>query len=473
MVELLAGRSSRRNSKVLPFIVAATYFMESLDTTVVATALPQMAHSFSVGPNEVSIGMTAYMLTLAVLIPISAWIADRHGARTVFGSAVFIFTIASVLCGSAQSTFSFTVARVLQGMGGAMMVPVGRMIVARNTDQDHMLRAISTITWPAIVAPVIGPTVGGLLTTYASWRWAFYLNVPFGIAALVAIAAFVPNKIGPSVQRLDFKGLLLVGVTLVSLLYGMELASRSDISIVHAGSIIGAGIAFGLLAVGHLRTTAQPILNLQVFRMRTYTTSVWWGGFARAGIEAVPYLSPLLFQIGFGLSAFQAGLLLLVTAIGNLGIKVFVTSIIRHFGFRTVAICNGTAVALTILGFAWLTPSTPWLALFVVLFAYGLSRSLQLSTMTTLSYADISEELKSSASTIWSTMQQMTTGLGIAFGAVCLHLASLLRAPEDLTSDNGFAITDFHWAFTIASLLTLLPTITYWRLPRNAGRSII
>ncbi|WP_145754414.1 MFS transporter [Nitrospirillum amazonense] len=472
MQKTSATRGVGKNSIVLPFIVAATYFMESLDTTIIATALPQMARSFHVGPNEVSLGMTAYMLTLAVLIPISGWIADRHGTRTVFGSAVIIFTIASVLCGSADSVLAFTTARVLQGAGGAMMVPMGRMIVARNTDQVHMLRAISTITWPAIIAPVVGPTVGGLITTYASWHWVFFLNVPFSAAAFAAITVFVPNQPGQDVRRLDVKGFLLSSASLVLLLYGLELASRQDTSLVLAGGIIGAGIVAGLVAILHLQKTTHPILNLAVFRVQTYTTSVWWGGFARAGIEAVPYLLPLLFQIGFGLSAFHSGLLLLVAAIGNLGMKAVTTPIMRRFGFRAVAIANGTAVALTILAFAWLTPSTPRPALFLMLFIYGLSRSLQLSTMTTLSYADISEDLKSSASTLWSTMQQMTTGLGIAFGAVCLHLATALHPGEILTDNQPFEITDFHWAFSLTALLTLLPTIAYWHLPHNAGHSI-
>lgn len=461
-----------KSSIILPFIVAATYFMETLDTTVIATALPQMAHSFRVGPNEISLGMTAYMLTLAVLVPISAWIAERYGTRTVFAAAVLIFTVASILCGCAESVLSFTAARVLQGSGGAMMVPVGRMIVARNTEQKYMMRAISTITWPAIVAPVIGPSVGGFITTYASWHWVFFLNIPFGLAALTAIAAFVPNQFAESSQRLDLKGFLLSGVSLVSLLYGTELASRPDTDLAYATAIVGTGLLIGLIAISHLRSTPHPILNLAVFHTKTYRTSVLWGGFARAGIEAIPYLSPLLFQIAFGLSSFQSGLLLLVTASGNLGMKAFTTSIIRRFGFRAVAIGNGTLVGLSILAFATLAPSTPWLQLLLVLFAYGLSRSLQLSAMTTLSYADIETDLKSAASTLWSTMQQMTTGLGIAFGAVCLRLSNLLHAGGNLSGEHRFAITDFHWAFTVTALLTLLPTIAYWRLPRGAGRSI-
>jgi MFS family permease len=256
--------------------------MESLDTTIIATALPQMARSFHVGSNEVSLGMTAYMLTLAVLIPISGWIADRHGTRTVFGSAFVIFTLASILCGSANSVLTFTGARVLQGMGGAMMVPVGRMIVARNTDQAHMLRAISTITWPAIIAP----TVGGLITTYASWHWVFFLNVPFSVAAFAAFAVFVPNQPGQGVKRLDVKGFVFSSTSLVSLLYGMEMASRQDTSLLLAGGIISAGIVVGPLAILHLQKTAQSILNLECSVCRL--TPLLFGGAASRGRGSRP-----------------------------------------------------------------------------------------------------------------------------------------------------------------------------------------
>ena len=467
-----SGPGGTRNSIVLPFIVAATFFMEYLDTTIIATALPQMARSFRVGPNEVSLGMTAYMLTLAVFIPISGWIADRCGARKVFASAVLVFTLASALCGFSTSVLTFTAARVLQGMGGAMMVPVGRMIVVRNTDPGHMMRAISTITWPGIVAPVVGPTVGGFITTYASWHWVFFLNLPFGLAALAAIVAFVPDQQGQGARKLDAPGFLLCGVALVSLLYGMELASQQEASLASAAGFLAAGIAVGLVAIAHLLKTAHPILNLAVFRTRSYATAVLWGSIARAGIESVPYLSPLLFQIGFGLSAFHSGLLLLITASGNLGMKIFVNPIMRRFGFRTVIVVNGVVVALTMLAFVWMTPGTPAPVLYAVLFAYGIARSLQLSTMSTLSFADIPEPLKSSSSTVWSTMQQVSIGMGIAFGAVCLRMANLAHASGDSTGYSQFTVADFHWAFAITALVTVLPTFVYRRLPHDAGRSI-
>ncbi|MGP8097350.1 MAG: MFS transporter [Steroidobacteraceae bacterium] len=451
-------------SAVLPFIVAATFFMEYLDTTVIATALPQMARSFAVGPNEVSLGMSAYMLTLAVFIPVSGWIADRFGSRTVFGSALVIFTAASVLCGFSVGIASFTAARVLQGIGGAMMVPVGRMIVVRNTDKSRLMRAISTITWPAIVAPVIGPTLGGFITTYASWRWVFFLNVPFAIAALIAIAAWVPNQRDAARRPFDLRGFVLCGAALISLLDGTELASHPHASLVRAAGFILAGVLTGLLAVGHVRTARHPLLDLTALGVPTYAVTVLWGSATRIGIEAVPYLAPLLFQVGFGLSPFRSGLLLLATATGNLGMKLFTTPILRRFGFRAVATVNGSIGAACILAYACLRPSTPVGITLLVLFAYGLARSLQFTTLGTLAYADVTDAQKGPASTLWSVAQQMTIGMGIAFGALCLRLSGSDSAP--------FTLADFHWAFAAASALALYSVIGYARLARGAGSAI-
>jgi EmrB/QacA subfamily drug resistance transporter len=455
----------------LPFIVAATFFMEYLDTTIVATALPQMARSFAVGPNEVSLGMTAYMLTLAVFIPVSGWIADRFGSRTVFGGALVLFTIASVLCGLSTGIGFFTAARVLQGIGGAMMVPVGRMIVVRNTDKSRLMKAISTITWPAIVAPVVGPTVGGFITTYASWHWVFFLNVPFGLAALAAIAKFVPNQRNIQRRQMDFGGFFLSGAALISLLYGTELASRQDAHIANASGFILAGVILGFIAVRHFRRIRDPLLDLTTLGVPTYAVTVLWGSATRIGIEAVPYLAPLLFQIGFGLSAFQSGLLLLATAIGNLGMKVFTTPILQRFGFRAVAMFATAVAAVFVAGYGWLFPSTPLAVMLVVLFVYGLARSLQFTTLATLAYADIDDPQKAPASTLWSVAQQMAIGMGIAFGALCLRISTALGAAPRREA-QAFALADFRWAFLAAGVLIAVSIVGYARLPADAGNAI-
>ena len=455
----------------LPFIVAATFFMEYLDTTIVATALPQMARSFAVGPNEVSLGMTAYMLTMAVFIPVSGWIADRFGSRTVFGGALVLFTVASVLCGLSTGIGFFTAARVLQGLGGAMMVPVGRMIVVRNTDKSRLMKAISTITWPAIVAPVVGPTVGGFITTYASWHWVFFLNVPFGLAVLAAIAKYVPNQRSGVRRSMDIGGFVLSGTALIALLYGTELASRQDARIAYAAGFILAGVILGSIAVRHFRRVRNPLLDLTTLGVPTYAVTVLWGSATRIGIEAIPYLAPLLFQIGFGLSAFQSGLLLLATAVGNLGMKVFTTPILQRFGFRTVAMFAGAAAAVIVAAYGWLIPSTPLAVMLVVLFVYGLARSLQFTTLATLAYADVDDRHKGPASTLWSVAQQMTMGMGIAFGALCLRISTALGAAPGREA-QAFALGDFRWAFVAAGVLIAVSILGYARLPVDAGNAI-
>jgi EmrB/QacA subfamily drug resistance transporter len=457
-----------RHRAVLPYIVAATFFMEYLDTTIIATALPAMARSFSVGPNEVSLGMTAYMLTLAVFIPISGWIADRYGSRSVFAAAVAIFVVASVACGFSTGLAWFIASRVLQGIGGAMMVPVGRVIVIRNTEKSRLMQAIATIIWPGILAPVIGPSLGGFITTYASWQWIFFLNVPFGLAALAAIFRFVPNQRQAARRAFDRPGFLLSGAALICLMYGTELASHQEVDPGQAIGFMLAGLMIGAVAVRHAHRATHPLLDLSTLRVPTYSVTVLWGSATRIGIESVPYLSPLLFQIGFGLSPFRSGLLLLASALGNLSMKFCTTRILRRFGFRAVMSVNCMLVAAFAAALGWLQPSTPLAVTIVLLFVYGLTRSLQFTSLSTLAYSDIDEHQKGPASTLWSVAQQMTIGMGIAFGAMVLRIATALRGADT----TRFVLADFRIAFTVAGALALASAIGYLRLRPNAGDQI-
>ncbi|MFT4067105.1 MFS transporter [Paraburkholderia sp.] len=460
-----------RNTHVgwLPYIVAATFFMEYLDTTVIATALPQMARSFGVGPNSLSLGMTAYMLALAIFIPASGWVADRCGARTVFVSAIGVFTAASVLCGLSQNVPEFTAARLLQGIGGAMMVPVGRLIVVRSTEKARMMQAISTITWPAIAAPVVGPPIGGFITTYASWRWIFLLNVPFGLAAIAVALAIVPNLRGTGRKPLDVVGLLLSGVALTAVLYGAELASQPATNPWLAGAIVLGGLVVGVIAFQHARRHPYPLIDVSTLKVPTFSVTVVTGSFTRIGIGAVPYLMPLLFQVGFGLSAFRSGLLLLASALGNLGMKALTTLILKRYGFRMVSIVDVTVAGIFIIACGLLTPNVPLAFVLIVVFVYGVARSMQFSTLATLAYADIAQPQMSAASTLWSAAAQMTIGLGIAFGAVSLRVAAHLNGEM---SGHVFTLDDFRLAFLFAGVLTLLSVIGYMGLARNAGQSI-
>ncbi len=462
----------KSHAMMLPYLVAATFFMEYLDTTVIATALPQMAESFGVGPNEVSMGMTAYMLALAVFIPISGWVADRYGSRTVFCSAIVVFTLASILCGLSFSVETFTAARILQGIGGALMVPVGRLIVVRNTEKSQLMQAISTITWPAIAAPVVGPPIGGFITTYASWEWIFLLNVPFGIAALIAAIALVPNERSTERKPLDIVGFLLSGATLTAILYGTELASQQDANIWFAISCVVSGLILGVITYRHASNRMHPLIDYSTLKVPTYSVTVITGSITRIGIGAVPYLMPLIFQIGFGMSAFHSGLLLLASAIGNFGMKAFTTPILQRWGFRTVCIVDVLVATISTIACGLLTPSTPLLWILIVVFVYGLARSMQFTSLATLAYADIPQSQMSTASTLWSAANQMTIGMGIAFGALSLQVAAWARGAGNTTTEMVFTLSDFKWAFAAAGILTLASLPGYWRMDRQAGAKI-
>lgn len=460
------GPAGQHGLGPLPYVVAATFFMEYLDTTIIATALPQMAHAFAISPNALSLGMSAYMIALAIFIPASGWVADRFGSRSVFFSAIVIFTVASVLCGLSNNVVEFTAARVLQGMGGALMVPVGRLIVVRSTDKSRLMQAISTITWPGIVAPVVGPPLGGFITTYASWRWIFLLNVPVCIAVLCAVLAWVPNLRGEERRPLDLAGLALSGLTLTSVLYGADLASQPGTNPLVGLSLVAFGIAIGAVAFRHARRHAHPLIDIATLNIPTFSVTVVTGSITRIGIGAVPYLMPLLFQIGFGLSAFQSGLLLLASAVGNLGMKALTTSIFQRYGFKRVAIIDCAICGLFTIACGLLTPAVPlaW-TLFVVLI-YGITRSMQFSTMATLAYADVPSPQMSAANTLWNASAQMATGLGIAFGALALRAAAALNGES---AHHAFTLADFRLAFLSAGLLTLVSIWGYAGLASNAG----
>ncbi|MGI4984808.1 MAG: MFS transporter [Janthinobacterium lividum] len=458
-----------KHAHLLPYIVAATFFMEYLDTTVIATALPQMAQTFHVGPNELSLGMTAYMLALAVFIPVSGWVADRFGSRTVFGGAIVVFTLASVLCGMSGSVGEFTAARVLQGLGGAMMVPVGRLIVVRNTEKSRLMQAISTITWPGIAAPVVGPPIGGFITTYASWRWIFLLNVPFGIAALLAVLWLVRNERESTPRPLDVTGFVLSGAALTAILYGTELASQQDASIAAAVCYVLLGVVLGIVSFMHASRAAHPLLDYTTLRVPTYSVTVISGSITRIGIGAVPYLMPLLFQLGFGLSAFKSGLLLLASAVGNLGMKALTTRILKRYGFRPVALADVAIAGLFVIGCGLLTPETPLAVTLLVVFVYGVTRSMQFSLLATLAYADIPQQQMSGASTLWSAVSQMTTGMGIAFGALALRLAAVSRGETGALPAGHYTLGDFRWAFILAGIVTLVSLPGYFGMARDAG----
>ncbi|KND61879.1 Permease of the major facilitator superfamily [Candidatus Burkholderia verschuerenii] len=455
----------QKGASLIITLVAATFFMENLDGTIIATALPQMAHSFGVHPADMSLGITVYLLTLAVFIPISGWAADRFGLRTVFGSAIAVFTAASVLCATTTTLPAFAAARVLQGIGGAMMVPVGRLAVLRATKKDDLMRAIAIITWPGLVAPVIGPPLGGFITTYSSWRWIFYLNVPLGIVGLLLTLRYIDNVREDTQRRFDLPGFALCGIACTTLLYAMELVGRTDADWPMIGALVAVGAVASVASYWHLRRAAQPVVDLSALKVKTFAVAMGGGSLFRIAISAAPFLLPLMFQVGFGMNAFESGLLTLAVFAGNLSMKLITTQVMRRFGFRPVLIVNGVLAALSLAAMSLLTPSTPKFAIAVVLFASGLSRSLQFTALNTLSFADVPKTQMSGASALSSTLFQMTMGVGVAVGAIALRFGEWLHGHDA----HSIGPEDFSVAFLIVALVGLLGVANLFGLARDAG----
>ncbi len=455
-------------SSLIVSLVAAAFFMENLDGTIIATALPQMARSFHMHPVDLSIGITSYLLTLAVFIPVSGWVADRFGVRTVFTAALAVFTAASVACGMTNGLVEFTAARVVQGLGGAMMVPVGRLAVLRVTSKDNLMRAISVITWPGLVAPIIGPPLGGLITTYSSWRWIFYLNLPLGLIGMVLAWCFISPAGETEKRPFDGLGFVLCGVAGTAVMYAMELIGRAGASWGEALAFLLIGLVAGASAWLHLGRTTHPVVDLSAFRIKTFAVATGGGSLFRISIGAVPFLVPLMFQLGFGMNAFRSGLLTLAIFAGNLSMKLVTTPTMKRFGFRSVLIVNGAMAAFSLAAISLLSPSTPYVWILAVLFVSGLARSLQFTAINTLAFADVPKPQMSGASTLSSTLGQMTMGMGVAAGAIALRASAWLHGH----GAQSVTPTDFSLAFVLVAALSVIAIVDVFGLDPRAGAHV-
>lgn len=460
---------SPTRSKWIALLVAGAFFMENLDGTVITTAVPDIARSFGVAPLALNIGVSAYLLTLGVLIPISGWVAERFGARRVFAAALAIFTLASVLCGMADSLAELVALRMLQGAGGAMMVPVGRLVVLNSTPKERLISVIATLTWPALVAPVLGPPVGGFITSYASWRWIFYLNLPLGVIALALAWWLIPDQRAADKRPFDWPGFLLSGGALLLLTWGAEVSGGQDPDWAEAGGCIAAGVAL-LFALGrHLKRAAHPLIDLGSFAIPTFSITIIGGSLFRMAIGAVPFLLPLMFQLGFGLDAFHAGLLVIAVFAGNLMMKPATTPILRRFGFKPVLLVNGIANVLSLAACALLSPGTPVWLIAAVLFVGGLTRSMQFSALNTIAFADVPQQRMAAANTLFSTAFQVALGLGVALGAGGVRLGHW--GARQLGIGHWPAI-DYRLAFLLVALVSLLGLADALRLDPAAGAQV-
>ena len=458
--------SNRRIAIAL--LVAATFFMENLDATVIVTSLPAMARDFGAPPAYLSVGVSAYLVALTVFIPVSGWAADRFGARRVFGLAIVIFTLASLLCAASAGVVSFTAARILQGLGGAMMVPVGRLVVMRETPKTDIVRAVAILTWPALVAPILGPPVGGWISTHWSWHWIFLLNLPLGVAALAAALLLIRSEPMPR-QRFDWPGFVLSGLGFGLFMSGIEAASRADVTRLLALTMLAGGALLLVCSGLYLRRAAQPLFGLEPLAINTFRVTALGGSFFRIAIGSAPFLLPLMFQLGFGYSAVRAGVLLLWLFAGNLAMKPWTTRIMRTLGFRRVLLSNGLLVAAGFAACALLTADTPQWLICALLFFTGLTRSMQFSVLNTIAFADVPQPQMRDATTLFSVVQQMNAGIGIAIGALALAVAQQLRG----AGVHEAAAGDFRLAFWFVTAISLVALIDSLWLPKNAGHQLL
>lgn len=457
-----SGRTSSR-TRLTAVIVACALFMQNFDSTVIATALPTMAKAFGADPVHMNVALTAYLLSLAVFIPASGWIADRFGTRTVFRAAIAVFTIGSILCGRADSLAFLVGSRILQGAGGAMMVPVGRLVLLRTAPKHELVAAMAWLTMPALLGPVLGPPVGGFIVTYFDWRWIFDINVPIGVLGIVLVSLFVEDVREPPRGQFDGIGLLLCGVALSGLMFGLETAGRGVVShnlttlMIAIGSVAIIGYAL------HAHRHPAPLLDLSLMRLPCFGVALTAMMLFRTGIGAIPFLLPLMLQVGFGDSALQSGLITFASSAGALVMKPATQHALRWFGFRDTLVWNGVVSAAMIGICAAFRPTWPAAAIYASLLIGGFFRSLQFTAYNTLAYGDVPRSRMSSATSLYVTGQQLAATIGISAGAMSLEISRAMSGhsvPQPI---------DFSHAFIVVAMFTLLAAPVALWMPRDAG----
>lgn len=457
----------RRGNRTVALIVGSALFMEQLDGTILTTALPEMARSFDALPTNMNVALTSYLLALAVFIPVSGKIADRFGARTVFCSAIALFTVGSVLCGVSGSLPALVASRVLQGIGGAMMLPVGRLVLLRSVSKAELVSAMTWLMVPAQIGPIVGPPLGGFIVTYLSWRWIFFINVPIGLLGVVLAWRRIGNTREPGRIDFDLLGLILSGLSLACLVFGLETLSRGESSTGLASGAILAGLASGMLYVRHARTHPQPILDFSLMALPTFSVSVIGGGLSRIAAAAIPFLLALMLQVGFGWTAAASGLVTFASSAGSLLMRFAAQPILRRWGYRNVMIWNGIVASAFLAATAALRPGWPVAAIYALLLTGGFFQSLQFIAYNTIAYSDIPAPRMSAATSFYATFQQLNLTLGICVAAGSLAASSALWGhPYPM-------VPDYSMAFLLVTGISLLAGPICMRLPGSAGQQLI
>jgi EmrB/QacA subfamily drug resistance transporter len=452
----------------LPWLVAVAFFMESLDTTILNTAVPVVSAALNVTVLSMKAVLASYTLSLAVFIPISGWMADRFGTRRVFAAAIGLFTLASALCGISGNIHLMVACRVVQGCGGAMMVPVGRLTLVRTFAKSELVGAMSFVAIPALVGPMLGPIAGGLIVGYLHWRFIFFVNIPIGIVGLVMVYLHLPNYREAKTHPLDIVGLILFGSGIALLSYVLEIFGEHELSNREITSLLGISLALIAGYGVHSTRTEFPLLRMALFQIRTFRTACVGSFFTRLGLGGVPFLLPLLYQVGLGYTPVQSGLLIMPQAIAAMSTKIFTTRVLTRLGYRGLLVSNTVILGVLLLLFATIHVGTPVWTIVLLAFCYGAFTSLQYTCMNTLVYSDITEPQTSNASSIASTVQQMS----ISFGVATAGLAAALLVPPSLHSDPPAMLHGIHVTFILLGGFTILSTMVFSKLKPGDGQNV-
>jgi EmrB/QacA subfamily drug resistance transporter len=452
--------------RLIPLIVATALFMENMDSTVIATSLPAIAADIGTSPLTLKLAITSYLLSLAVFIPASGWTADRFGARMVFAIAIAVFMVGSIGCALSSSVTDFVIARILQGMGGAMMTPVGRLVLLRSIDKSALVNAMAWVTVPALVGPVIGPPLGGFITTYFSWHWIFLINLPIGLLGIFLALKFIDPIKSENPERFDLYGMVLAGIGLAGIAFGLSVAGLNLLPWTIVAALVTIGTIAMTLYVLHARRTGSPVLDFGMLRLPTLRASIIGGFMFRLGIGALPFLLPLLMQVGFGLSPFGSGLVTFASAVGAMGMKTLAARIIRTFGFRNLMTVNAVGSSVFLAACAFFTVTTPLPLIMIILVVGGFFRSLQFTAINTVAYAEVEPSQMSRATTLVSVNQQLAISAGVAVGAFSVESTMAWRHLQDLNADV------FAPAFIVVSVISAASAWFFWQMPDDAGHEI-
>jgi EmrB/QacA subfamily drug resistance transporter len=457
---------SNSYDRVVPLIIATALFMENMDSTVIATSLPAIARALLTNPLTLKLAVTSYLLSLAICIPASGWTADRFGARNVFRFAIGVFVLGSIGCAASRSLDEFVLARIVQGMGGAMMTPVGRLIMVRTVDKKNLLNAMSLVTMPALIGPICGPPLGGFITTFASWHWIFLINVPIGLVGIVLASRYIPNVHAEHRDPFDFLGFALSGLAIAGLAFGLSAMGLESLPVSMVTALICIGAISAVAYVIHAGRTPAPILDLNLLRLPTFRASVGGGFLFRLGIGALPFLLPLLLQVGFNLTPFQSGLITFTTALGSLFMKAAVASVLNRFGYRNVLLYNALVSSAFVLACATFVPGMPFWAMILILLSGGFFRSLQFTSINTIAYAEIEPAKMSRATAMVAAAQQLSLSTGIAIGALVVETTLWLKHSTTMTA------ADFPPAFIVVGLLSASAIFVFLQLAPDAGAEL-